>query len=501
MQVVILPILVPMLTALTALFWGRPTPARRLFVAASALLQCLAAFGLLLHNAEGGALALGVGYWTYRVGIVLVIDLLASIMLSLSALVGLAALLYGMADQGTRSEHPLRLPLLQFLMMGINLSFMTGDLFNLFVAFEVMLIASYALLTLEADNWSVKQAYPYLAINLVGGTLFLCAAGLAYSLFGTLNMADIATRAALMEGDPRVTVLALLLAVVFLTKAGVFPLGYWLPNSYPTLPIPLAALYAGMLTKVGVYVLLRAFGTILPHDLPTAHQLLVFLACVTMVATIFGALARPYIRGILAFNILSHIGFMILAIGLFSERSLAAAIYYIMHHIVVMASLFLITGVAIRLTRTDDLSRMGGLWKQAPWFGLLFMIQALSLSGLPPLSGFWGKYLILEAALDQHAYLAVACLLIASILTLVSMLRIWNRAFWAPPVAPGSGVQPRGAAWVRLATIAGGLVVVSLVIGIGAEWFLKLSFAAAHDLMDNSNYIQLVFEQLGKGGR
>lgn len=293
--------------------------------------------------------------------------------------------------------------------------------------------------------------------------------------------------------------LALLLAAVFLTKAGVFPLGYWLPNSYPTLPIPLAALYAGMLTKVGVYVLLRGFGTVLPHDLGAAHQLLVILACVTMVLTILGALARPHIRGILAFNILSHIGFMILAIGLFTERSLAAAIYYIMHHIVVMSSLFLITGVAIQLNRTDDLSKMGGLWKQTPWFGALFLVQALSLSGLPPLSGFWGKYLILQSALLSGAYIAAACLLMASILTLVSMLRIWNRAFWAPTPS-GNVVHLQHPTWIRLARLAATLAVVSLLLGLGAEWFLKLSFTAARDLMDNSGYIHLVFRELGKGG-
>jgi multicomponent Na+:H+ antiporter subunit D len=498
MNLAVLPILMPLLTALAVIVWGRPSRGRRWFIAASGAAQLALALVILFQNWEGHALVLGVGYWTYRVGIMLVVDLLAAIMISLSTLVALAAILYTFVECDLKVEHPLRLPLLELLLAGINLSFCTGDLFNLFVAFEVMLIASYALLTLEADNWGVKQAYPYLALNLVGGTLFLCAAGLAYSLFGTLNFADIGVRVEQMSGDGRVLALALLLIIVFGTKAGLFPLFYWLPNSYPTLPIPLAALYAAMLTKVGVYVLLRLFGTVLPHDLGLAHQLLMVLAGLTMVLAILGAVARNFIRGILAFNLLSHIGFMVLAIGFFTPRSLAAAIYYMIHHIVVMASLFLLTGAVISLNRTDDLSRMGNLWKQAPWVGVLFLLQAMSLSGLPPLSGFWGKYLIVETGLQHQAYLLVAAVIVASLLTLISMLKIWNGAFWR--AAPAVTVHLSGSKWARLAWIAGALTMVSLGIGLGAEGFMRLSLEASRRLLNKGAYAELVFQVLGKGG-
>lgn len=498
MNLAVLPIVIPLFTALFALFWGRPSRGRRWFIAVSALAQIGIASVLVWKNWHGEALVLGVGNWSYRVGIMLVVDLLAAVMAALCTVVSLAAILYTFAECRISEEHPLRLPLMQLLVLGINLSFFTGDLFNLFVAFEVMLIASYALLTLEADNWSVKQAFPYLAINLAGGTLFLCAAGLAYALFGTLNFADISVRVADMEGDARILAVALLLMVVFCTKAGLFPLFYWLPNSYTTLPFPLAALFAGLLTKVGVYVLLRLFCTILPHDLPLAHDLLVWLAGGTMVLAILGAVARNYVRGILAFNLLSHIGFMALAIGLFTPRSLAAAIYYIMHHIVVMASLFLITGVVTMLNRSDHLPRMGHLWKRTPWVGALFMLQAMSLAGVPPLSGFWGKYLIVEAGLGERAYAMVGAVIIASILTMLSMIKIWNGAFWSAPV--DVTVDTSGDVWRKLAWVAAGLLAISLVLGVGAEWFMQLSLEAAEQLLDKSGYVGAVFQAAGKGG-
>lgn len=490
-------ILLPLLTALMLIIGGRPGTRRRCFAAGSAAVQFGIAVFLVERTWQDHTFVLPLGDWSAHYGIVLVVDLLAAIMLALSTLTALATILYGFAESEVRIEHPLRLPLVQFLVVGINLAFCTGDLFNLFVAFEVMLISSYALLTLEADNWDIKQAYPYVAINLVGSTLFLCAAGLAYGLFGTLNFAEIAMRAREISDDPRVLTLALLLLVVFSIKAGLFPLYHWLPNSYPTLAIPLAALYAGMLTKVGVYVLLRVFGTVLPHDLHFAHQLLAWLAGLTMLTAVMGAISRNFIRGILSFHILSQIGFMVLAIGFFTPLSFAAAIFYITHHIIVKASLFLIGGVAACLNRTDNLDRMGNLWQHAPWLGVLFLFQALSLAGLPPLSGFWGKYVILLVGLEQREYWLVAAALLASILTLFSMLKIWNGAFWNSD--DEREVCLWDLRWVKMTWIVAGLTVISISIGVGAEGFMQLAMKAAEDALDQDGYAAAVFQHLGKG--
>ncbi|HOY56757.1 MAG TPA: proton-conducting transporter membrane subunit [Verrucomicrobiota bacterium] len=490
------PILLPLFTALAALFWGRSGVGRRWLVAGSAAAQLAVSLGLVSATLDGRIFVLGLGAWPARFGIVLVVDLLSALMLTLSTLVALASVLYAYAESPARVEHPLRAPLTQFLVMGINLTFCTGDLFNLFVAFEIMLIASYALLTLEADDWDIKHAFPYVGINLFGSALFLSACGLTYALFGTLNFAQIALRAAPCAEDPRLWVLALLLIVVFGIKAGLFPLYYWLPNSYPTLPIPTSALFAGMLTKVGVYVLLRVFGTVLPHELAFAHTLLAWLAGATMLLAVMGAIARNFIRGILSFHILSQIGFMVLGIGLFTPLSVAACILYIIHHIVVKSSLFLIGGVAMRLNGTDDLERMGNLWKRAPWLGALFLCQALSLAGLPPLSGFWGKYLIVVAGLEQGQYALVAVCILASILTLFSMVKIWNGAFWT-----GSDrvpVRTSDRRWRAMTAVVAGLACVSLAIGLGADGVVRIALEAAERLLDQHAYADAALGFLGK---
>jgi multicomponent Na+:H+ antiporter subunit D len=497
MHLALQPLLLPLLTAVALLFWGRPSWGRRTFAAVSAGAQLAVALALLALADAGGPLVVPMGNWAAPYGIVLVVDLLTAIMLGLSSFTALATLLYGFFELGPRVEHPLRLPLVQFLVAGINLAFLTGDLFNLFVAFEVMLIASYALLTLEADDWDVKQAFPYLAVNLVGSTLFLCGAGFAYRLFGTLNFADIALRARELSGDPRVTALALLLLVVFGLKAGVFPLYCWLPNSYPILPAPVAGLYSGMLTKVGVYVLLRMLGTVLPHDLTGLHTLLAWLAGATMILGVLGAISRNFIRGILSYHILSQIGFMVLAIGLFTPFAFAACIFYIIHHIIVKSSLFLIGGTAALLNRTDNLDRMGNLWRQTPLLGVLFLLQALSLAGLPPLSGFWGKYAILVVGLEQREFVLVGLAIVASILTLFSMLKIWNAAFWG--TSENCQVSVGDRRWLQMSRVIAGMVVVSLGIGLGAEGVFRVASRAAAQTLDQDAYARAVFSVMAKG--
>lgn len=487
--VLALPILLPLLTAIVLLLAGRRRW-RRWLVALSAAVQLGVAL-LLAQGAYGQPpQVLALGGWAAPYGIVLVIDLLAAIMLALGALTALAAILFGLAELPAEDENPLRLPLIQFLVTGINLAFCTADLFNLFVAFEVMLIASYALLTLEADDWDIKQAFPYLALNLVGSTLFLVAAGLTYGMFGSLNFALIAERADAMAGTPQLTLLSLLFLTVFGMKAGVFPLFYWLPNSYPILPSPVAALYAGMLTKVGVYVLLRIFGQVLPPDLSLSHLLMAWLAAATMIFGVLGAVSRNFIRGILSFHILSQIGYMVLAIGLFTPYAIAAAIFYIIHHIVVKSTLFLVGGTVVVLNRTDDLEKTGRLWLATPVLGVIFLLQALSLAGIPPLSGFWGKYMIIVEGVRQQEWVLVFCALLAGVLTLFSMLKIWNSAFWAASAKEGVHLEERR--WRPMAAVAGGMTVVSLGIGFGAEFFLRVAHEAARQLLDRPAYIDFL---------
>jgi len=500
MNWVILPFLIPLVTALLCLIAGERTGLRRGIGVISGAAQLLIAIYWVWRCSDGAIYTLNIGAWTAPLGIVVVIDLLAALMLLLSAITALAAICFGIFETSGAKEHPLRLPLLQFLVAGINLSFTTGDLFNLFVAFEIMLIASYGLMTLESSGRSIKHAFPYLAINFVGSALFLCGAGLAYRLFGTLNFADIALRANQMSDDPLVYLLALLFLIVTATKAGVFPLYYWLPKSYPIMPAAVAALYSGMLTKVGVYVMLRLFCTVFPHDLHSLHTTIAWLAGATMIFGVLGAISRTTIRGILSFHILSQIGFMVLAIGFFTEMAIAAAILYIVHHIVVKAALFLVGGTARHLNGTDLLDDMGGLWKFTPILGIVFLLQAMSLAGIPPLSGFWGKYLIIVTGLEKGEYWLVAASIIASILTLFSMLKIWLGAFWAPEKHEAS-VRTGQCNWKSMTAVPACMAVVSLIIGLGVPGFFSLAETAAKSARDQQGYADAVFSFEGKGER
>ena len=498
MNLVLFPILLPFFTALVVLLaGGRTTFARRL-TCGSAVGQLVAGIALLARTLRDGIQVVAVGGWPAPQGIVLVADALSALMVVLAAGTLLAGTAFGLWEMPRRLSHPLRLPLMQFLAVGIQLSFLTGDLFNLFVAFEILLVASYALLTLEADDWDVKQAFPYLAMNAVGSTLFFCAAGLTYGLLGTLNLADMAQRAAMMPEDGRLMALALMLVGVFGLKAGLFPLYYWLPHSYPTLSTPVAGVFAGLLTKVGIYVLIRLLATVLPHGMTGLHSLLAWVSAATMLFGVLGAISRNYIRGILSFHIVSQVAFMTLALGLFTPLSLTAAVFYIAHHIIVKASLFLIGGVAALLNRSDDLKRMGGLWREVPWLGVLFLAQSLSLAGVPPLSGFWGKYLIILEAMALQEYLLVGVCLVASLLTLFSMLKIWQSAFWAAP--DGVTVRREDGRWRPLSWICAGMTGVSLAIGLGAEPLFQIAKRAATMAMDQEGYLRAVFAASGKEG-
>jgi len=496
-NVILWPFLAPIATALLCLFFGRATAARRALVAVSATVQLVIAFWIATQVIGQEPIVLLVGSWTAPLGIALVVDGLAAIMLCLSTTVALACILFSYLEVPVWSEQPLRLPLTQLLIAGINLTFITGDLFNLFVAFEIMLVASYALLTLEANDRHIKEAFPYLAVNIFGSGIFLVAAGLAYRVFGTLNLAQISERAAQMSGDFSVTLVVLLLMVVFGIKAGIFPLYYWLPNSYPILPFSLGALYSGMLTKVGIYVILRMFCSVFPHDLDRIHATLAWLAGLTMVLAVLGAISRNFIRGILSFHIVSQIGYMVLAIGLFTPLAIAACIFYVVHHIIVKSSLFLIGGTAFFNSQTDNLARMGGLWKASPLLAICFLLQALSLAGIPPLSGFWGKYVIIMVCLEKAHYWLAGAALLASILTLVSMLKIWLGAYWKDAPPEEETIQHHSIRGMTAIVVT--MTLLSLVIGFGAEFFFDISKAAATTLLDQSQYQRVVLDALGKG--
>lgn len=501
MNALVLPLLLPLLTALVSLLLSKHTIARKLMFWISGTAQVSVAIWLCTEALKHDFLGLTLGGWAAPYGIVFVVDPLTGIMLCLSSVTTFAATAFSLAEWVSEEEHPLRLPLLQFITVGINLSFLTSDFFNLFVAFEVMLLSSYALISLEAGKQDLPKTLTYVLINVAGSALFLSLAGFAYGYWGTLNFADLSERLAAESHPGRVQLFALACTAVFGLKAGIFPLYFWLPQSYPTLPAATAGLFSGMLTKVGVYVLLRLYTTILPHGNSNLYELIGWISVATMLFGVIGAIAQQTIRSVLSWHIISQIGYMTLCLGLFSERAITACILYITHHIIVKSSLFLVGGTAGFLSRSDRLDRMGGLWTLAPALGIVFLLQALSLAGIPPLSGFWGKYLILVEGAEQEKWIFVIGSLLASVLTLFSMLKIWLGAFWGP-VPKGSRLplniaRHRTSFWGRLSVCAC-LATISLIIGLGMPYFLDLATRAAQISLAQDRFIDFVFSMRGK---
>ena len=481
-------VLLPLLAGLLAMLSPRPTLLRRVFIGAVLAALTVLSGWAVLHVVAEGPIVLRLGGWLAPYGIMLMMDTLAAILVTLSFFTALGCVLFGYADTAVDDEHPLRLPLVMCLMTGINLSFLTGDLFNLFVAFEVMLLSSYAILTLEVGARDSRHALPYLMINLVASALFIGACGFTYSLLGTLNFAEMIVRTDLLAGDFRLTLLAALLAVIFSIKAGAFPLYYWLPGAYPIMPAPMTALFGGLLTKVGVYVLLRVFGTVFPA-MPGMQTVFLWVGTITIFTGVLGAVSQYSVQRILSFHIVSQIGYMLLALGLPGPEAVAAVILFLGHNILVKSSLFLVGGTIARVNGTDTLSGTGNLWRTMPIFGIIFLVQALSLAGLPPFSGFWGKVAIATAGFNQGEWVAVGLAIVGSILTLMSMLKIWLGAFWKTDAAVPVKCDAR-ANWTVAITAL--FVVAALWVGIGAESFSRLSRHAAAEVLDRPGYVATV---------
>jgi multicomponent Na+:H+ antiporter subunit D len=496
----ILPILVPFSTAIAALFAWKARRVQRLvsLLGAIGLFGC--ALGLIVNVYRNGIQAAQIGGWPAPFGITLAVDLFGAIMVVLAGLIGLAVAAFSLVGIDPRRESFGYYPLLHVLLMGVCGAFMTGDIFNLYVWFEVMLIASFVLMELGGEKAQLEGAIKYVTLNLVSSALFLTAVAVLYGVVGTLNMADLARQLPMAEGGLETTV-AILFFLAFGIKAAIFPLFFWLPASYHTPPPPVSAIFAGLLTKVGVYAMIRTFTLLFVHNPAVTHRLILLAAGMTMLTGVLGAISQKEFRRILSFHIVGHIGYMIMGLGLFTPLALAGAIFYTFHHIIVQTNLFLVSGIVHGLQGTNELKKMGGLYAVYPGLALVFLIPALALAGVPPLSGFWAKFLLVKAGLEAREYLIVAVALLVGLLTLYSVTEIWAEAFWKPQ--PGGGAPanepdaaPGRGAWIWLAGPVVGLALLTVVIGLVAEPFVALATRAAEQLLNPDAYVGAVL-----GGR
>jgi multicomponent Na+:H+ antiporter subunit D len=489
----VLPILLPLAGGILCMLFRRSLRLQQVIGISTSALMLVAAVTLLASTCQGHVAVMHLGSWSAPFGITMAVDTLSSIMLVLGALMALVVSIYACFDLDMPRIQFGFYPLCLIMMMGVNGAFVTGDLFNMYVWFEVLLTASFILLALGGEKAQMAGSVKYVALNLLSSALFLAGVGILYGMAGTLNMAELAV--VVQQGDRGglVTMVAVMFMMAFGIKAGMFPLFSWLPASYPSPPAAVSALFAGLLTKVGVYALIRVFTLIFAHDPGFLHQLILIGAGLTMLCGVLGAASQHEIRRILSFHIVSQIGYMVMGLGLFTTLALTGTIFYLIHHIVVKTNLFLVAGAIKKLKGSYDLEVLGGLYKERPGLAILFMIPAMSLAGVPPLSGFFAKLILVIAGLKAQSWLIVGVALLVSLLTLFSMTKIWANAFWkaAPTALPDiHGMTP--VRWFGFLAPMGVLAAITVVIGFSAGAVFNISEIAAEQLMNPSTYIDAV---------
>ncbi len=498
----ILPILIPFLAAICCLLAWHSRLLQRIFTVFGTLSLLVTSLTLLSWIWKNGIQSTQIGSWPAPFGITLVADLFSVIMVVMAGLVGSAVALYSLGAMDKERETFGYYALINFLLMGVCGAFITGDIFNLYVWFEVMLISSFVLLALGGEASQLEGTVKYVTLNLISSALFLTGVAILYGVTGTLNMAHIAVQMKAVTPSGLTTTLSLLFFLAFGIKAAVFPLFFWLPESYHTPPAPVSAIFAGLLTKVGVYSLIRVFTLLFVHNIPEIHILILMIAGLTMLTGVLGAVAQYDFRRLLSFHIISQVGYMIMGLGIFTPLAITGSVFFMIHNITAKTNLFLISGVAYRLHGNYDLKKLGGLYVSAPFLSVLFLISALAMAGMPPLSGFWAKFILIKAGLETADYAIVIVALVVSLLTLYSMTKIWNEAFWknaSSPAFPDSEakievfknpVPKKTLVLLYLPIILFAIVI--FMMGLFADHFLSLTTRTASQLMDPTAYIQCV---------
>lgn len=531
-QLAPLAIIVPFVGAAMTLMFFRHHRAQQIMAIGTLVLSLLVEILVLIQTWDAPPTAVNLGGWEAPFGVVLMVDQLSAVMLVVSTLVSLVVLVYatgqGVADGDSEGPISIFYPTFLILVAGVSNAFLAGDLFNLYVGFEIFLVASYVLMTMGGTAQRIRAGITYVVVSIISSVLFLIAIGMIYAATGTVNMADLSIKLAQLPDGTQMQ-LHLMLLIAFGIKAAVFPLSFWLPDSYPTASAPVTAVFAGLLTKVGVYSIIRAETLLFTTE--RINSLLMWVSLLTMVVGILGALAQIDIKRMLSFTLVSHIGYMIFGIAVGTAQAYAAVVYYVAHHIVIQTSLFLVAGLIERRGGSTNTERLGGMARLAPVLALLYMVPALNLGGIPPFSGFLGKIGLFQAGVQTatwQSYVVIAGAVVASLLTLIAMMRVWNRVFLRTPDDAdfpdpvllattreghwGAGAQQtvtsRNGDPAQAVSLLPRLMVwpttVLVVVGVGLTLFAGTLFEvadhAAANLTDASAYHQAVFGPEGQPG-
>lgn len=497
---VVAPVVVPLLTGAFLVMLRKQVGIQAWIGNLCLVLNLVFCAALLWRVAETGPLAMTMGRWLPPFGISFAADLTGVILAATAALVALACGIYATSDiDGTRSRYGF-FPFFLLMMAGVNGAFLTGDIFNLYVWFEVLLIASFGLIVLGSEPVQLDGALKYAFLNLVATTLFLIATGYIYGTFGTLNMADLTDRIAQAPDNAPVTTIAALYLMAFAMKAAAFPLNFWLPASYHTPRIVVSAVFAGLLTKVGVYALLRVLVMMFAAERGQFAEWIGWIAIATMLLGVMGALAQNDIRRLVAYLVISGIGAMLAGVALTGPHALPGAIFYAAHSMIVMAGLFLAAGVIGTRAGTFDLRALGGFYAASPWLAGAFLVMCFSVAGLPPLSGFWPKIMLVKGALLPGAWWLAAAILVSALLTSMAIIRVWLFAFWrGGPEGTRDGAEAwslpplEGSAKFASAASIAILLGATVLLGVLPENLVDLSGEAARGLITPQPYVDAVF--------
>ncbi|MBB6446254.1 multicomponent Na+:H+ antiporter subunit D [Bacillus benzoevorans] len=469
--------------------------AQRVTAVFSSIATLIVSFLNVQKVKNAGIQTLNISSWDAPFGITLVSDMFSAILVFTTSLIAFLCLLYSFKAIGEAREKYYYYPVFHFLLVGVNGAFTTGDIFNLFVFFEVMLMSSYVLLVLGGTKIQLRESIKYLLVNIISSALFVIAVAYLYSVVGTLNMAHISARISEVStnGMPGIlTVIAVLFLIVFGIKGAIFPLYFWMPGSYYAPPAPVLALFGALLTKVGVYSITRTYTLFFYHDRDFTFQLLSILAILSVVAGVIGAIAYWDVKKIIIYNIIVAIGVILYGVSVMNPTAITGSVYYLIHDMLIKAALFLLVGVIVAITGTSNLKQISGLITRYPGLGWTFFIAALSLAGIPPLSGFVGKLLIVQGGAAGESYIGAGLVLMSSLLVLFSVMKIFIHGFWGQTrFYKGEDKVP--VKWLLISPVI--LVVMSALFGVGSESFLPYISQAAETLTDPRIYIEAVLKE------
>jgi multicomponent Na+:H+ antiporter subunit D len=491
MVLLVAPILLPLLFMVVLIFTRRWLFFQQAFSLLAAILLTAVSFYLLLEVRSDGIATMQMGAWPAPFGITLVADLLSAIMLVTSSFVAMIVMIYSPGFIDRERQTAGYYPLVFGLLMGVNGAFITGDLFNMYVWYEVMLTSSFVLIALGGSAEQLRGSVKYVTISFVASIFFVSAIGIMYGQAGTLNMADLAQKMRSWEDMPYINGALMLFFIAFSVKSALFPFFFWLPASYHTPPMAITALFAGTLTKVGIYTMFRFYSLFVVQDVVFWKVFLLVIAGLTMSVGVLMAASQFDIRKILSFHIISQVGYMVMGLAIFTVNSVAAAIYFTVHNMLSKTGTFMAGGLVYQRSGSYDLKYLGGLYKAMPFLALLFFIPAMSLAGIPPLPGFFGKFFLVKGGFEAGEYVITAVAILVGLFTLFSMIKIWNEAYWKKePEVQKEGGQV-GKSTLAATTL---LVLAVVLLGVFAGPVIEVCHEAALQVTDPQGYIQAVMD-------